>query len=453
MMRSINPATEDVIEEYEELGDAELDAALDASVSAYASWRATNFEERAARMRQAADVLREHRERYAGLMTDEMGKPIGSARAEVDKCAWVCDFYAEHAERFLTPETIATDASLSMVRYDPLGPILAIMPWNFPFWQVFRFAAPYLMAGNTGLLKHSRNTQGCALMIEEIFREAGFPEDVFKTLVIDVPRVDGVIRDDRVRGVTLTGSERAGRAVGEAAGAVIKPSVLELGGSDPFIVLEDAEIEETAEQAAVGRLINNGQSCIAAKRFIVVEEVYDEFVEAFREALSTRVLGHPREEETDIGPQAREDLRDGLHDQVMRTLDAGATCVLGGQMPEGAGYYYPVTLLLDVQPGMAAFDEEVFGPVAPVIRAEDAEEAVALANRSDLGLGASIWTAQMKRALEMAARIESGHVAINGIVKSDPRLPFGGIKNSGYGRELSAQGIREFVNTKTVWVK
>ena len=432
-MRSINPATEEVIAEYEAFDEARIDRALELSIERYSEWRGTSFEDRSELMRRAGEILRERCEEWAQLMTAEMGKPIRSARSEVNKCAWVCDFYADHAERFLAPELITTDAKLSMRRFDPLGPILAVMPWNFPFWQVFRFAAPYLMAGNTGLLKHAGNTQGSALAIEEIFLEAGFPEGVFQTLVVESDAVAGIIHDDRVRGVTLTGSERAGRAVGKAAGEALKPSVLELGGSDPCIILADADIEAAAETAALSRLINNGQSCIAAKRFIVVKESYEDFVDAFRAALESRVMGDPTSEETDIGPQAREDLRDELHDQLERSLQGGATCVLGGEIPRQKGYYYPATLLLDVKPGMAAFDEEVFGPIAPVIRAEDEQDAVALANRSDLGLGASLWTRDFDRALSIVPRIESGHVAVNGIVKSDPRLPFGGIKNSGYG--------------------
>lgn len=451
-MRSINPATEEVIAEYEAFDEARIDRALELSIERYSEWRGTSFEDRSELMRRAGEILRDRCEEWAQLMTAEMGKPIRSARSEVNKCAWVCDFYADHAERFLAPELITTDAKLSMRRFDPLGPILAVMPWNFPFWQVFRFAAPYLMAGNTGLLKHAGNTQGSALAIEEIFLEAGFPEGVFQTLVVESDAVAGIIHDDRVRGVTLTGSERAGRAVGKAAGEALKPSVLELGGSDPCIILADADIEAAAETAALSRLINNGQSCIAAKRFIVVKESYEDFVDAFRAALESRVMGDPTSEETDIGPQAREDLRDELHDQLERSLQGGATCVLGGEIPRQKGYYYPATLLLDVKPGMAAFDEEVFGPIAPVIRAEDEQDAVALANRSDLGLGASLWTRDFDRALSIVPRIESGHVAVNGIVKSDPRLPFGGIKNSGYGRELSREGILEFVNTKTVWM-
>ena len=452
-MRSINPATEEVIAEYEPFDEDRIEAALELSAQTYAFYNLSSFEERATKMKAAAGVLRDQQERWAKLMTDEMGKAIASARSEVEKCAWVCEFYAEHAERMLAPELIKTDASESMRRYDPLGPILAVMPWNFPLWQVFRFAAPYMMAGNTGLLKHSSNTQGCALAIEEIFLEAGFQKGVFQALVVGSDAIEKIIKDERVRGVTLTGSEPAGRAVAAAAGAALKPSVLELGGSDPFIVLADADLDEAAEQGAKSRLINNGQSCIAAKRFIVEDAIHDAFVEKFSAALKSRTLGDPQREETDLGPQAREDLRDDLHEQVERTIASGARCVLGGKIPKRKGFYYPATLLLEVKPGMAAFDEELFGPVAPVTRARDAEDALYLANHTDLGLGASLWTGDKDRARKLVPRIQSGHVAVNGMVKSDPRLPFGGIKNSGYGRELSREGIREFVNIKTVWIK
>ena len=348
MMRSINPATEETIAEYTPLTDHELDEALGRSERAYQSWRHTSFEQRAEMMHRAADVLREERDRFAALMTAEMGKTIEEARSEVTKCAWACDYYADHAEEFLTPRQIATDASLSMVRYDPLGPILAVMPWNFPFWQVFRFAAPYLMAGDVGLLKHAANTQGSALAIAEVFQEAGFPEGVFQTLVITSDHVEGVIGDDRVRGVTLTGSEGAGRAVGAQAGRALKPCVLELGGSDPFIVLDDADIGQAAHGACRGRLINNGQSCIAAKRFIVHARVHDQFVEALRAEMASKVMGDPMDEGVDVGPQARDDLREALHDQVTRSIAEGARCVLGGELPEGKGFYYPPTLLVEV---------------------------------------------------------------------------------------------------------
>ena len=451
-MESINPATEAPIKSYECFDEGQIEGVLAASQEAFLSWRVVPIEDRAKLMHRAAEVLREGSDEFAALLTEEMGKTIRQARSEIEKCAWGCDFYADKAVEFLAPRLVHTDASLSMVRFDPLGPILAVMPWNFPFWQVFRFAAPYLMAGNTGLLKHASNTQGAALAIEQVFERADFPKDVFRTLVVNSDAIEAIIKDERVRGVTLTGSEGAGRAVAKAAGESLKPSVLELGGSDPFIVLEDADLEEAVKGAVTSRLINNGQSCIAAKRFIVVEPVYEAFVTRFERALSEQKMGDPRDEQTDLGPQAREDLREDLHDQVERSVQAGATLRLGGQIPEGPGYFYPATLLVGVEPGMAAFDEEVFGPVAAVIRAEDAEHAVKLANQSALGLGASLWTSDLKRALKLVARIESGHVSVNGIVKSDPRLPFGGVKDSGYGRELSVEGIREFVNTKTVWI-
>lgn len=453
-LKTINPATGELIKSYDAMSEETINCILDESVAAYKTWKDVPFESRSELMKKAAGVLRDDVENFAELLTCEMGKTIQSARAEVEKCAWVCDFYADRARDFLAPRLVETDASLSMVRYDPLGPILAIMPWNFPFWQVFRFAAPYLMAGNTGLLKHAANTQGCALAIEQIFERAGFPQGVFRTLVVKSDAIEPIIKDDRVRGVTLTGSEKAGRAVAKAAGESLKPCVLELGGSDPFIVLEDADLELAVEGAIKGRFQNNGQSCIAAKRFIVVDAVHDAFLERFKEAMEKQKMGDPMEEDTDLGPQAREDLRESLHDQVTRTLEQGAKLELGGEIPEAMeGYYYPATLLSGVKPGMAAFEEEVFGPVAPIIRARDEEEAIAFANRSSLGLGATLWTSSMERALELVPRIESGHVAVNGIVKSDPRLPFGGIKDSGLGRELSEEGIRAFMNTKTVWVK
>ena len=453
-MKSINPATQAVIATYTPHTKEEVDQALTRSAERFKSWRQTSFEERAELMRKAADVLRESTGKWARLMTQEMGKTLVSATAEVEKCAWVCDFYADRAEALLTPQLIKTDASLSMRRFDPLGPLLAVMPWNFPFWQVFRFAAPYLMAGNTGLLKHASNTQGCALAIEQVFKKAGFPDDVFQTLVIGSDLVEEVIADSRIRGVTITGSEPAGRAVGEQAGRHLKPSVLELGGSDPFIVLADADLKEAATQGARSRLINAGQSCIAAKRFIVEDAVYDDFLDHFAQALRQQVVGDPMQEETDVGPMAREDLRDDLHEQLQKSVDQGARLVFGGEFdPDATGFYYPVTLLAEVTEHHTAFEEETFGPLAPVIRAKDATDAIRLANASDLGLGANLWTEDLHRALALVPHIESGHVAVNGIVKSDPRLPFGGVKNSGYGRELAQEGILAFMNTKTVWIK
>jgi succinate-semialdehyde dehydrogenase/glutarate-semialdehyde dehydrogenase len=451
-MLSINPATGEVLKEHSEHTDTQVQEALARAVATFESWKEVPFAERSRLMRLAAAELRDRRDEHAALMTAEMGKTFASARAEADKCALCCDFYAEHAEAFLAPEIVATDASRSLVRYDPIGPVLAVMPWNFPYWQVFRFAAPALMAGNVGLLKHASNVPGCALAIEQVFRRAGFPEGCFQALMIGSRAVEAVLRNEAVRAVTLTGSEPAGVAVASAAGACLKKTVLELGGSDPFIVLADADVGAAAKAAALARCINNGQSCIAAKRFIVVEQVAEAFEEAFVAAMAALKVGDPMDLATDVGPMAREDLLAELHDQVERSVHAGAVLRLGGERQQSPGAFYPPTVLTGVRPGMPAFDEETFGPVAAVIRAEDEEEAVALANRSPFGLGASLWTGDLVRGEELARRIESGSVFINGPVKSDPRLPFGGVKRSGYGRELSSFGIREFVNIKTVWI-
>lgn len=448
--KTINPATGEPLASYEEDGEQEIEAALGAAQERFESWRATSFEERAALMNKVAKVLRGKREALAQLMTDEMGKPLTQGRAEVDKCAWVCEHYAAQAPSYLAPRMVQTDHSLSYVRHDPLGVILAIMPWNYPLWQVFRFAAPTLMAGNTGLLKHASNVWGSAQAITEVFQEAGAPAGLFRHLLIGHEAVEGLMADERVRAVSLTGSERAGRAIGALAGKHIKPSLLELGGSDPFIVLDDADIEQAAIHGVKGRMLNNGQSCIAAKRHIVVASRYDAFVERFEQELRALVMGDPTKEGTDLGPQAREDLREELHKQVQRTVEQGAKLVLGGQLPKGPGFYYPATLLVDVKPGMTSFDEEVFGPVASVIRADDDAHAIALANQSSFGLGASLWTRDTGRAMTLALELNVGAVAVNDIVKSDPRLPFGGVKNSGYGRELSLEGALAFVNTKTV---
>ncbi|MEW6367540.1 MAG: NAD-dependent succinate-semialdehyde dehydrogenase [Acidobacteriota bacterium] len=452
-MKAINPATGELIREYAEHSSGEVESRLRRAEEAFHHWKRTAFSERAALMRDAAAILREGLAAYARLMTDEMGKPITAAEAEAEKCASACDYFAENAERLLAPETIASDASLSYVRYDPLGPILAVMPWNFPFWQVFRFAAPGLMAGNVGLLKHASNVPGCALAIEEIFRKAGFPDGAFTTLLVPSSAVAEIIRHPVVRAVTLTGSEPAGVSVASEAGSVLKKTVLELGGSDPFIVLADADPEQIAVTAAGARCINNGQSCIAAKRFIVEEPIAGRFEAAMAKSMAALKVGDPADRTTQIGPLARPDLVDDLHSQVERSVRAGARLLTGGRMLDRKGYYYEPTVLAGVEPGMPAFDEETFGPVAAVIRAKDVDHAVALANRSSFGLGASIWTGDAKRGDSLAPQIEAGCVFVNGIVKSDPRLPFGGIKRSGYGRELSTFGIREFVNIKTVWVK
>src|SRR5213593_882585 len=420
--------------------------------AAFLQWREVPFARRAQRMREAAQILRTRRAEYARTMTLEMGKPITQGGAEVEKCAVGCEFYAEHAERFLAEEPRETDASRSYVRFDPLGPVLAVMPWNFPFWQVFRFAAPALMAVNTAVLKHASNVPRCALTIEEVFRDAGFPRGVFATVLVGSSAVAPLIADRRVVAVTLTGSDHAGSQVAQHAGRELKKTVLELGGSDPFIVLADADLAAAASTAADARLVNSGQSCIAAKRFIVVEAVADRFLERFVHELRSRRVGDPLSRDTQVGPQARVDLRDALHRQVEESVKRGAELLLGGEIPAGKGAFYPATLLTAVDKGMPAFDEETFGPVAAVIRAKDETDAVRLANDSPFGLGASVWTQDRARAERLAAQIEAGSVFVNGLVKSDPRLPFGGIKRSGYGRELSEYGIREFVNIKTVWI-
>ena len=451
-IQSINPATGDVLETFDETGPPEIDRILARAQASFADWRATSFASRAQHMRRAAEVLRAKKTEYARTMALEMGKPITQGEAEIDKCAVTCQHYAEHAEAYLALEPRETDASLSYVRFDPLGVVLAVMPWNFPFWQVVRFAAPALMAGNVGVLKHASNVPRCALSIEDVFAEAGFPRGVFSTLLVGSAAVRSLIDDARVAAVTLTGSDVAGSKVAEQAGRALKKTVLELGGSDPFIVLADADLAQTARLAADARLVNSGQSCIAAKRFIVVEPVADQFIARFVDELRARRMGDPLDGETQVGPQARVDLRDSLHQQVKESIARGARRLLGGEVPSGRGAFYPPTLLAAVDKGMPAFDEETFGPVAAVIRAKDEADAVRLANDCVYGLGASIWTRDRARGERIAAQIEAGAVFVNGLVKSDPRLPFGGIKRSGYGRELSEYGIREFMNVKSVWI-
>ncbi|MDH7514897.1 MAG: NAD-dependent succinate-semialdehyde dehydrogenase [Bacteroidota bacterium] len=449
---SRNPTDGALIQVFEPWDTADIVATLERSVRAFREWRETPFEQRAASMRRLASLLREGREEHAVLMAREMGKPVTQGLAEADKCAWVCEYYADHAQRFLAPEHAESDGRTAYVRFDPLGPLLAVMPWNFPFWQVFRCAVPAVMAGNTVLLKHASNVTLCALRIEELFRAAGFPEDVFRTLVIESAHVEAVIAYPAVAAVTLTGSGPAGRAVARTAGEALKKTVLELGGSDPFIVLDDADTEAAAKTAAVARCINSGQSCIAAKRFIVTPGAADTFLPLFFEAMQTLRLGDPMDPATDIGPLAREDLLEELDAQVRNTLAQGASLLLCGHRLPARGFFYSPAVLDGVRPGMPAYAEELFGPVASVIRAGDEDEAVAIANDTPFGLGASVWTRDAVRGEAMAARIEAGSVFVNGMVKSDPRLPFGGVKMSGYGRELGAFGIREFVNIKTVWV-
>lgn len=451
-MKSINPATGELIRDHPEHTPDEVQERIAAAATAFASWKELSIADRGEYLRAAAAVLRKNTPTYARLMAEEMGKPITQGEAEIEKCAACCEYYAEYAEGFLAAAERTSDASKSYVRYDPLGPVLAVMPWNFPFWQLFRFAAPGLMAGNVGLLKHASNVSGCALAIEDVFHQAEFPSGVLTTLLVGSDGIADIIRNPAIAAVTLTGSEAAGRAVAEIAGRELKKCVLELGGSDPFIVLADADVEETAWAAAKARTINSGQSCIAAKRFLVAEAIADEFEQAMADAMAGMVVGDPLDRETEIGPQAREDLLDELQSQVTRSVEVGARIICGGQKLKRAGSFYPPTMLTDVKPGMPAFDDELFGPVAAVTKTKDAADAVRLANLSRYGLGASIWTQDAAAAEQIAAQIESGCVFINGIVKSDPRLPFGGVKASGFGRELSVEGIREFVNTKTVWV-
>jgi len=452
-IRSIHPGTGKTIREYEEADRSAIETALGRAESRFLEWRDTPLEARTGALRAAARLLRERKDRYAALITDEMGKPITASEAEVEKCAGGCDYYAEHAAAFLAPEPSASDARESYVRYDPLGPVLAVMPWNFPFWQVFRFAAPALAAGNVGVLKHSSNVPGCSLAIEEVLRDAGFLEGCFQALLAPSSAVPDIIADPRIRAVTLTGSEGAGSKVAERAGRELKKTVLELGGSDPFIVLEDADIDEAARVGAQSRTINSGQSCIAAKRFIVRESRLDEFTDRMRAEMEKLRIGDPFDRKTDVGPLAREDLVKDLARQVEESVARGARLVCGGKPLDRPGYYYAPTVLAGARKGMPAWDEETFGPVAAVAGARDDAEAIRLANETRYGLGASLWTRSAEKAKDLARRIDAGAVFVNGLVKSDPRLPFGGIKKSGYGRELSVHGMREFLNAKTVWVR
>ena len=454
MLSSINPANNILIKNYDEMTSPESADIISLADKAFKNWKETSYIYRSELMKNAAKVLRENSEEYSVLMTIEMGKPIVQSRAEVEKCVWVCDYYADNAEKFLADEIIKTEATKSFVSYQPLGVILAVMPWNFPFWQVFRFAAPNLMAGNAGLLKHASNVSGCALAIEDVFRKAGFPENLFRTLLVKSKNVKDIISNTKVQAVTLTGSVPAGKSVAALAGSLIKKTVLELGGSDPYVVLEDADLHLAAMSCVTSRLINAGQSCIAAKRFIIVESVYDDFEKLYLEIMSKKKMGDPLDENNDLGPQASIQLRDELHDQVLRSIKQGAELILGGAVPEIYGAYYPPTILRNVKPGMPAFDEELFGPVAALIKAADENDAIDLANNSIFGLGASVFTKNIKRGEQIAKeKLNAGCCFVNDFVKSDPRLPFGGIKESGYGRELSPFGIKEFMNIKTVYIK
>lgn len=447
-----NPATGEPLKRYPAHDRAAVSAALDAAVAAQRRWRATSFEERGERLRAAARVLRERKAEWAALATAEMGKPVAESEAEVEKCAVACDWFAAHAARLLADEDAPSSATRSYVAFRPLGVLLAIMPWNFPYWQAFRAAAPALMAGNTVVLKHASNVSGCALAIERIFREAGLPAGAFATLLVGSKEMEPIVLDERVACVTLTGSEGAGAAVGAAAGKGIKKAVFELGGSDYFIVLADADLEQAARIGVKSRFQNTGQSCIAAKRFIVEESVYERFAELFVERARKLTVGDPAQRETTVGPMARADLRDELAQQVDDTLRAGGKLLLGGKARPGAGAFYEPTVVGDVVPGMRMADEETFGPAAALMRARDAEHALALANDCRYGLGGNLWTRDLARAEQLAARLESGNVFVNGMTASDPRLPFGGVKKSGHGRELAAFGIREFVNVQTVWI-
>jgi len=448
-----NPATEQVVKTFIPVSNDEVQTIINDVHNEFLIWRTTTFRYRKRLLLNASEVLREEKDKYAAILTLEMGKPITQARAEIEKCAWVCEYYAENSEKILSNEIIETDGSESYAQFDPLGIILAIMPWNFPFWQVFRFAAPALMAGNAGLLKHASNVPMSALAIEEIFIKAGFPSNIFRTFIITSNQVDAVLENPNVKATTLTGSEFAGSMVASKSGKMLKKSVMELGGSDPFIVLKDAELEMAVTTAVTARLLNNGQSCIAAKRFIIVEEVAEEFEKLFVQKMNDVIVGDPMDEQTGLGPIAREDLLNELHEQVIMSVDAGAKLLTGGKKLDRTGYYYPATILTDVKKGMPAYDEELFGPVASVIKVKDENEAINVANDSVYGLGASLWTNDVNKAAKLAGEIEAGSVFINGMVKSDPRLPFGGIKLSGFGRELSHYGIKEFVNIKTVWIK
>lgn len=450
---SINPATGKPLANYEETSPAETRKVVERVHEAWLAWRGRDFADRVTLMRAAGRVLREGAPHYGRLMAEEMGKPVKQGIAEAQKCAAACDYYAENAAKFLAPEMVDTGPPKRFVTFQPLGVVLAIMPWNFPFWQVFRFAAPALMAGNAGLLKHASNIPGCALAIEGVFRKAGFPEHLFRTLLVRSGAVDGIIEHPLVRAVTLTGSGPAGRAVARKAGEMLKKTVLELGGSDAYLVLDDADIEFAAAACAAGRLINSGQSCIAAKRFIVVESQRSRFEEAFVEKMHEAKMGDPLSEDTQVGPLARRDLRDALHRQVETSIAKGASCLLGGTIPDGPGAFYPPTVLTNVRPGMPAYDEELFGPVAAVIPAADEAAAIAAANDSPFGLGGGVFTRNLEHGELLAVEaIEAGSVFVNATVQSDPKLPFGGIKESGYGRELSHYGIKEFVNIKTVVV-
>ncbi|MEQ6169002.1 NAD-dependent succinate-semialdehyde dehydrogenase [Ekhidna sp. MALMAid0563] len=453
-MQAINPATEQPLKDYPNHTDRHVIETIEASQSAFREWKNTSFVYRANLMKKAADVLRTEQKALARLMTVEMGKTLKESEAEVEKCAWVCEFYADKASEFLKDEIIETNASKSYVSHRPLGIVFAVMPWNYPFWQVFRFAAPSLMAGNVAILKHAPNVPGCAEAIVSVFEKAGFPKGVFSNLYISNEQASNVIEHPHVKAITLTGSTRAGKEVAKQAGAALKKCILELGGSDPYIILEDADLDLAIKTTVASRLKNNGQSCISAKRFIVPESIKEEVEKRLIEELESYTFGDPTDEETDLGPLVGEKYRNQLHDQVKRSIEAGAKCILGGEIPDMKGYYYPPTILTDVKKGTPAYEEELFGPVATVIAVKDEKEALEVANDTYYGLGGAIFSRDVAKAERLAAeKLEAGSCFVNEMVSSDPRLPFGGINESGFGRELSHHGIKEFVNVKTVFIK
>ncbi|WP_405266172.1 NAD-dependent succinate-semialdehyde dehydrogenase [Cellulophaga sp. Ld12] len=448
----INPATDEEVATYDRITQKESKDKIAVANRTFSRWKGTTFEERSNLMHKLAEFLEEHKEEYAQLATREMGKIIGQSRKEIEKCIWICKYYANHTKELLADELVTTEAKKSYVTFQPIGVILAVMPWNFPFYQVIRFAVPALMAGNVGVLKHASNVQGCAFALEDAFLKSGFPDGCFTNLNLSSEHIKEVIADKNIVAVTLTGSDPAGRSVASIAGQNLKKTVMELGGSDAYIILDDADLEKAVELATFGRLQNNGQTCIAAKRFIVLEEIYDNFLVAFKKKMKAAKMGAPTDEDTYYGPMARRDLRDELHEQVQKTITQGGRLVLGGEIPGGKGAYYPATILADLKPGMEGFDNELFGPVASVIKAKNDDEAIALANNSQFGLGSGVFTSNLERGEQIALQLEAGSSFVNKLVVSDPRLPFGGVKNSGYGRELSGYGIREFVNTKSVWI-
>lgn len=453
-IQSINPSTGSLIKNYREMSSNKVDLIIKRAHHAFELWRLISLKDRNVKLRRAAEVLRQRKDQLSRLMALEMGKPLGQGREEIEKCAWTCDYYAQETQKFLSPQIVETDASKSYVCFEPLGVILAIMPWNYPFWQVFRFLAPALMAGNGAVLKHASNVPGCAMAIEQIMREAGFPRNLFRTLMIGSQEASRVVENPLIKAVTLTGSTQAGKAVAAKAGAFLKKTVLELGGSDPYLILTDADLNEAVEECVSSRLRNSGQSCIAAKRFIVPKSIKKQIEGLFVSKMQTKKIGPPEDETTDIGPLARRESREQLHKQVQLSIKKGARLLLGGKIPSGKGAFYPPTVLTNVRKGMPAYEEELFGPVVSIISARNEREAVRIANESTFGLGAAIFTKNIIHGENIAAQnLEAGCCFVNASVASDPRLPFGGIKESGYGRELSSFGIREFVNIKTIYIK